>query len=124
MGFRFALHRKDLPGKPDIVMPKYRAALFVHGCFWHQHECRLFQMPATRPEFWRSKFARNRTNDEVKQRLLLHEGWRVAVIWECALRDRDDGEIAEVISSTVRWLESKRRQLQITGSATARECRL
>lgn len=94
-GFRFRLHVRDLPGKPDIVLPRYRAAIFVHGCFWHGHGCLLFKWPSTRPEFWRKKIEHNRENDRQAQESLHALGWRVAVVWECAMKGRFrlDGDI-------------------------------
>lgn len=88
MGYRFRLHRKDLPGKPDIVLAKHRLALFVHGCFWHCHDCRWGRVvPATRPEFWAAKRGGNVERDTVKQEALRAQGWTVATIWECQTRD-------------------------------------
>ncbi|MGJ3523606.1 very short patch repair endonuclease [Nitratidesulfovibrio sp. D1] len=86
MGFRFRLHRRDLPGSPDVVFTGYRTCLFVHGCFWHGHDCVLFKLPATRTEFWQKKIENNRMRDAAAITALLHEGWRVVVIWECALK--------------------------------------
>lgn len=88
-GFRFRLHVRDLPGKPDIVFPRHHAVIFVHGCFWHGHNCPLFRWPATRPEFWREKIGRNRANDERAVQALTASGWRVGTVWECALRGAD-----------------------------------
>ena len=86
-GFRFRLHAKDIRGRPDIVLPKWRAVVLVHGCFWHGHDdCRLFQLPATRAEFWRQKLAGNRARDHRTITSLLEAKWRVAVVWECALK--------------------------------------
>lgn len=83
-GFRFRLHVRDLPGRPDIVLPKYRAAIFVHGCFWHRHPgCRFATTPATRRAFWQAKFRENVERDHRQQRTLRSAGWRVLVIWEC-----------------------------------------
>ena len=82
-GYRFRLHRKDLPGKPDIVLPKYKTAIFVHGCFWHGHDCKNFKWPKTRPEFWRDKILGNKARDERHSQELQKLGWRVIVIWEC-----------------------------------------
>ena len=89
-GFRYRLHARDLPGHPDIVLPKHRAVIFVHGCFWHGHDCPLFRWPKTRPEFWLDKIGRNQANDKKHQAALQSLGWRVAIVWECALRSRLD----------------------------------
>jgi len=93
-GFRFRLHRSDLPGKPDVVMPRHRAVVFVNGCFWHGHDCQLFRLPATRTDFWTAKITANRLRDERVINDLAKLGWRIAVVWECALRGRGrlDGE--------------------------------
>lgn len=89
MGLRFRLHRKDLPGRPDLVLPKHRLAVFVHGCFWHRHHgCSKASMPKTRAEFWSEKFDANVRRDHEAQRQLEEQGWRVGVIWECETRDR------------------------------------
>lgn len=84
LGLRFRLHRKDLPGTPDLVFPKYRTAIFVHGCFWHRHEgCRKASTPGTRTDFWLTKFARNKERDKRNVADLEAQGWRVLIIWEC-----------------------------------------
>ena len=84
MGFRFRLHRKELPGKPDIVLPAYRTVIFVHGCFWHRHPgCRFAYNPRSRVDFWQAKFRRNVERHEEVERALDALGWRVVVIWEC-----------------------------------------
>lgn len=86
IGFRFRLHRKDLPGKPDIVLPRYRAAIFVHGCFWHRHDgCKVASTPKSNTEFWVEKFDRNVTRDARAKQMLEEQGWRVIVVWECEL---------------------------------------
>src|SRR5262245_61700546 len=85
-GFRFRLHVARLSGTPDLVLPKFRAVVFVHGCFFHLHECSLFKWPRTRARFWRSKIRGNRDRDRRTIEVLLHEGWRVAIIWQCGLR--------------------------------------
>ena len=86
-GFRYRLHRKDLPGKPDLVLTKYRLAIFVHGCFWHRHEgCFYATSPATRKDFWREKLDDNVARDKRQQAELIGGGWRVLVIWECGLK--------------------------------------
>ncbi len=90
LGYRFRLHRKDLPGKPDIVLPKYRIVIFVHGCFWHCHDCRYGSVvPATRAEFWSAKRAGNVERDKRRQEELENAGWRVETIWECETRNEE-----------------------------------
>jgi DNA mismatch endonuclease (patch repair protein) len=99
-GFRFRLHRSDLPGKPDIVLPRYRTAIFVHGCFWHQHMgCQLASKPKTRTEYWGPKLARNVERDASHFNELLELGWRVEVVWECDTRNRGrlDMRLDEII---------------------------
>lgn len=105
-GFRFRLHGKGLPGKPDIVFAQRRAVIFVHGCFWHGHDCPFFKWPSTRPEFWRAKIERNQSNDIRAVRALMGAGWRVGVVWECALRGRDRN-IEGVIDRLSTWLRSE-----------------
>lgn len=85
-GLRFRLHRRDLPGRPDLVLPRYRTAIFIHGCFWHGHHCPMFKWPATRPDFWKRKIGGNRERDAAAVAALRREGWRVLLIWECAAR--------------------------------------
>lgn len=100
LGLRFRLHRKDLPGKPDLVLPKYRLAVFVHGCFWHRHEgCRRATMPASRTEFWTAKFAATISRDRRQIAELQALGWRAVVIWECELKD--DLELETVLMEAV-----------------------
>lgn len=106
-GFRFRLQQKDLPGKPDIVLPKWKAAIFVHGCFWHRHEgCSLTATPGTRTEFWQKKFEGNVERDARTRDQLLGGGWRVATVWECSLRKTPDAITVNVIS----WLTSDGEQ--------------
>jgi DNA mismatch endonuclease (patch repair protein) len=85
-GFRFRLHRRDLPGRPDLVFPGRRAVIFVHGCFWHGHDCPMCQLPATRADFWRKKIEGNRARDQAAASALAAAGWRVLIVWECAVR--------------------------------------
>lgn len=87
-GFRFRLHSKDLPGKPDIVLPKWNAVVLIQGCFWHGHVgCPYFRIPGTRTEFWREKIDANARRDACNEKALRSRGWRIAVIWECALKN-------------------------------------
>mgnify|MGYP000863008343 CR=1 FL=1 len=90
MGYRFRLHRKDLPGKPDIVLPKWRTAIFVHGCFWHGHECPRGSTPASNVEFWSEKIRRNKERDQRAVSALGNAGWQVLTLWECELKVLDD----------------------------------
>ncbi|WP_447903554.1 very short patch repair endonuclease [Pseudomonas serbica] len=90
MGLRYRLHRKDLPGKPDMVFPKYRLCLFVHGCFWHRHPgCKYAYTPKSRLDFWLPKLAKNAERDTDAQQTLRALGWRVAIIWECHTKNRE-----------------------------------
>lgn len=111
-GFRFRLHVRDMPGKPDIVLPRYRAVVFVHGCFWHGHNCPLFKLPGTRPDFWSEKIERNQNNDNRAKAALLADGWRVGVIWECALRGAGKN-IEGVAQSLAEWLRSDTSLIEV-----------
>ncbi len=117
-GYRFRLHVSDLPGTPDIVLPRWRAVIFVHGCFWHGHDCPLFRMPATRRDSWQAKIARNRENDRLARTALAAAGWRVAAVWECALRGRSRLDDDALIGSVDAWLRGSARDLEITASPT------
>lgn len=88
-GYRYRLHRRDLPGKPDIVLPKYRAVIFVHGCFWHRHGCQFTTIPESNREFWLTKFSKNISRDKRNIAALLEQSWRVMVIWECSFRRKN-----------------------------------
>lgn len=97
-GFRFRKNVKSLPGKPDIVLPKYKTVIFVHGCFWHRHPgCKDASMPKTRVEFWKEKFARNIENDIRNKECLENMGWQVIIIWECEVNSRFDDTMKSVI---------------------------
>ncbi|WP_263081702.1 very short patch repair endonuclease [Endozoicomonas sp. Mp262] len=88
LGFRFRIHARELPGSPDLVLPKYKAVIQVNGCFWHGHDCPLFKMPKTRTEFWYKKISGNQERDKTNTGKLLMLGWRIMVIWECAIRGK------------------------------------
>lgn len=110
LGYRFRLHRKDLPGKPDIVLPRWNTVIFVHGCFWHGHNhCPLFRLPKSRTEFWKGKIAANQSRDgKVRSELLLMK-WRVVEVWECALKGRlrlETNKVAELLSVAIRSTET------------------
>ncbi|WP_424930698.1 very short patch repair endonuclease [Amaricoccus tamworthensis] len=117
-GFRFRLHRKDLPGCPDLVFPRHHAVLFVHGCFWHGHGCHLFRWPSTRQDFWRGKIKGNMARDEKQRAALLDAGWRIATLWECAMKGRTRLPFPEVVEACVMWLNSDKSLLEIEGDET------
>lgn len=96
-GFRFRLHRKGLPGKPDIVLPKYRTAIFVHGCFWHLHGCKNTVIPKTHTEWWTAKLEDNRARDERNHTQLEALGWRVIIVWECDITPAKLNRLAATI---------------------------
>jgi len=101
-GIRYRLHVRSLPGQPDLVLPKYSAVCLVHGCYWHRHaDCLYATTPATRPEFWKEKFRSNVERDRRQQRQLREMGWRVAVVWECALK-RNKADV--VAGCLIEWL--------------------
>jgi DNA mismatch endonuclease (patch repair protein) len=86
-GFRYRLHVKDLPGKPDIVLPKYKTVIFIHGCFWHGHEgCKYSTLPETRKDWWRNKIGKNIANDRKSEEILMATGWKIIIIWSCSLK--------------------------------------
>lgn len=103
LGFRFRLHKKELAGRPDIVLPKYRAVIFINGCFWHAHEgCSFFRLPKTRTDFWKDKLARNKERDKRSVDTLLASGWRVLTVWECATRSNPADGLVKLVAD---WLQ-------------------
>lgn len=115
-GFRFRLHARDVPGKPDLVLRRYDAAILIHGCFWHGHHCHLFKMPSTRPEFWKAKINRNIARDREVRRALEKAGWRALTVWECALKGRTRLRLDIVISQISRWLKGGKTIGDIAGT--------
>lgn len=114
-GFRYRLHDRALPGKPDLVLPRWRAVIFVNGCFWHRHDCHLFRWPATREDFWRAKIGRNVENDARAADALLDVGWRVATIWECALKGRTRLDAPAAMQRLADWIRSDEKTITIRG---------
>jgi len=114
MGFRFRLHVRKLPGTPDMVLARWRAVIFVHGCFWHGHDCPYFRLPNTCRDFWQHKIARNRQNDGNATRALRAAGWRVGIVWECALRGASRN-VDDVAAQLERWLHGKTGEVEIRG---------
>lgn len=118
-GYRFRLHARRLPGRPDLVLPKYRAVIFVHGCFWHGHGCHLFKWPTTRKEFWTEKITSNRIRDQGHAEELRLQGWRTLVIWECSLKGKARLSESELLARIRAWLESREVSLEISGEDVA-----
>lgn len=123
-GRRYRLHVAALPGKPDLVFARARAALFVHGCFWHGHGCPLFRWPATNPEFWREKIDQNVRRDEENRRLLLDSGWRVCEVWECSLKGRWRAKVEEVLDAVEKWLDSDLKFADLKGGESGLSIRI
>jgi DNA mismatch endonuclease (patch repair protein) len=115
-GYRYVLHSPLVPGKPDLVFPARRAVIFVHGCFWHGHDCRYFKMPSTRPEFWGQKIRRNVARDVEVRELLKRQGWRHLTIWECATRGQGKDSVETVASQAAAWLEGTVLTAEIRGT--------
>lgn len=105
-GFRFRIHTAHLPGKPDLILPKFKAAIFVHGCFWHGHNCRYFKPPKTRTAFWMNKINKNKVRDAVQIAKLNEIGWRTLIIWECAIRKMKSENSNTLIDTVVDWLSN------------------
>ncbi len=116
LGYRYLLHARKIPGKPDLVLPKYRAVIFVHGCFWHGHSCHLFKWPQSRTDFWRSKILKNQANDEKALNALESADWRVLVVWECAIKGKERLDPQEIIDAVTGWLHSDEYYYEIRGS--------
>lgn len=105
-GFRFRVNVKALFGTPDIVLPRYRAVVFVHGCFWHGHACSLFKLPKTRQDFWKSKIAQNQRRDLAAKANLLAAGWRIAILYECALKGKHRQPFDLCCDTLSEWIKS------------------
>jgi DNA mismatch endonuclease (patch repair protein) len=103
-GFRYRLHVANLPGKPDLVFPCYKAVIFVQGCFWHQHQCAMFHWPKSRTDWWRQKIIANRKHDEIVQDKLRELGWRVMLVWECALKGKNKLTPEQITQHVTSWL--------------------
>lgn len=119
LGFRYRLHDRKLPGRPDLVFPARRAVIFVNGCFWHGHGCHLFKWPSTREDFWKAKITRNREHDRRHSAALNEAGWRQAFVWECSLKGKTrlaDGEPVRLLAD---WLRSDQASIEIEGQNTS-----
>jgi DNA mismatch endonuclease (patch repair protein) len=116
LGYRFRIHRRDLPGSPDVVLPKYKAVILINGCYWHGHNCRLFKWSKTRSEFWRQKIIGNIQRDERNLVQLRKLGWRICVVWECETKGVGEERLDNVVSSLVAWLSSDNNTLHLPHS--------
>jgi DNA mismatch endonuclease, patch repair protein len=106
LGVRYRLHDRSLPGTPDLVLPRYRAVIFIHGCFWHRHDCHLFKWPSTNVSFWQEKLTRNCEVDEQAAAGLRASGWRVLTVWECSVKGKLRRPVEQVAQEVVSWLDS------------------
>ena len=120
-GFRYRLHDRRLPGRPDLVLPRRRAVILVHGCFWHGHHCPLFRWPESRAEFWRQKITGNRERDAGNLGRLRALGWRVLVIWECVFRGSRERLADAALNEAAAWLESGSRYREMEGEGNVSE---
>ena len=110
-GLRCRLHRADLPGKPDLVFPKYNAVVFVHGCFWHGHGCSLFKWPQTRSGFWKTKITHNIERDRKVRSEVRAAGWRMIVVWECALKGKYRRLLQDVLNDVENFVRNDQKQV-------------
>jgi len=115
LGFRYVVNDSRLPGSPDLVLPKWQAAVFVNGCFWHGHDCHLFKVPATRTEFWQRKIEGNRERDRLTAIRLYERVWRVGVVWECAIKGKHRPDLPVLLNSLSVWIKSDRRTIELRG---------
>jgi DNA mismatch endonuclease, patch repair protein len=118
-GFRFRLHGRKLPGRPDLVLPRYRAAIFVHGCFWHGHDCGLFKWPRARAAFWREKITGNQLRDCKAADALREGNWRVLIVWECAFRNKDDVTREAALDQVAAWVKGDEADGELVGDEHA-----
>ncbi len=115
-GLRYRLHDRSLPGSPDLVFPRFQSVVFVHGCFWHVHEgCKFATKPSSRKTFWKEKFDANRKRDRRNYDTLVASGWRVLVVWECAIKGQKEDELDKLGKAVARWLKSDNRYGEIGG---------
>ncbi|MBD3648966.1 MAG: DNA mismatch endonuclease Vsr [Pseudomonadales bacterium] len=115
-GFRYRLHNSNLPGKPDLVFPRYRAVVFVHGCFWHKHGCHLFKWPSTRKDFWKQKIESNAARDQRNVEDLEEAGWKVLRLWECSIKGKFRRPIEEVVATAANWLQFDTESAELAGT--------
>jgi len=119
IGYRYKLHDKSLPGKPDLVFPKYKAVIQVNGCFWHKHNCHIFKWPKSRTEFWKNKILGNADRDKKQQQELESAGWRVLIVWECCFKGKTRLPLDQSIGEISNWLECGTGSSQLEGKPFA-----
>jgi DNA mismatch endonuclease, patch repair protein len=117
LGYRFSLHPRSVPGRPDVALRKYRVAIHVHGCFWHGHDCSLYHLPDTRSQFWAEKAQANQRRDRIVTNDTLRSGWRHLTVWECAMRGKDQLGFDETIARITRWVQGTRKKGVIRSKA-------
>jgi len=115
LGFRYRLHVSDLPGKPDLVFPRYKAVIFVNGCFWHGHSCSLYRFPKSNTDYWTEKIKRNVERDTSNIKRLTDAGWRILIIWECATKGKARLPVENVLNTASEWLLSEKPNCEIAG---------
>jgi len=115
-GFRYRLQDRGLPGRPDLVFPRYKAVILVHGCFWHGHDCPMFRLPVTRSEFWAEKIAANQRRDAIVHEALLALGWRVLTVWECSLTGKRRLPFGFVLETCIGFIQGHQAEVTISGS--------
>lgn len=116
-GFRYRLHDLRLPGKPDLVFPRYNSVVFINGCFWHGHTCHLFKWPTTRRAFWRDKITGTVERDRRNRLLLESKGWRILTVWECSLKGKTRLKLSDVIATISTWIVSGNGNMEIQGQS-------
>jgi len=114
-GLRYRLQDRTLPGRPDLVFPKYRVVILVHGCFWHGHNCPLFRLPATRADFWNTKISSNRNRDKKSHEALLAEGWRILTVWECSLKGPARWPVEVLLDSCMQFIRGGAETQELIG---------
>jgi len=112
-GYRYRTDVRSLPGRPDIVLPRWRTVILVHGCFWHGHDCGLCRIPATRTDFWKAKLEGNANRDRRNEAALKDAGWRIAIVWECALRGRGSNALGVVAGSLDTWIRGCEQMIEL-----------
>lgn len=116
LGFRFRIHYNKLPGRPDIALPKYRALILVHGCFWHGHNCHLFKWPKTNSQFWQEKIESNKERDAAHRSLYREKGWKTVVVWECAIKGKHRLPVNSLLEELSCWIESCQGDRELSGA--------